>query len=275
MVTVSGRRMALILLLVVSGFLGGSGAGSAQELVFVADPWCPYNCEPESEAPGIIVEMLEFAFGPHGYQVVYRVVPWARAIEDSRHGVYAGIIGAGHLEAPDFVFHQIPAFTAIDEFYIREDSGWVYEGLESLAEVRLGVIKDYSYGTLFQDYIQVHQDDPDRIFMAAGEAPLPRIIRMLAAGRVDVIVEDRGVMHEQLSRMPDMPPLTGAALVAKEDMFVAFSPADSLSPRYAELFDAGLQAMAESGRLAELARKYGLAEEQVGALTSQSSKGSH
>jgi polar amino acid transport system substrate-binding protein len=230
-------------------------------LVFVADQWCPYNCEPGSDRPGLLVEMLAAAFEPEGYEVVYEVVPWARAIEETRHGRYTAILGAARLEAPDFVFHRIPAFTAVDAFYTLAQSEWVFTDLSSLTGVLLGVIRDYSYGHLFAEYIRPNQDDPDRIFMATGEVPLPRIIGMLAVGRLDVIVEDRGVMNEQLRTMAHPPDLRVAGIAAREEIFVAFSPADSRSAELAAIFDRGLLAMAADGRLAALAARYGVDED--------------
>lgn len=249
--------------------LGCSGTSplpaQAQDLVFAADEWCPYNCEPDAALPGLVVEVIAEVFGAEGMSTAYRVLPWARAIAEARAGTYVGIIGAGRTEAPDFVFPATSAFLACDAFYVVPGSDWSFDGLESLAGRRLGVIRDYSYGPLFETYIRIHEHDPERVFMATGEAPLPRLVQMLRAGRLDVVVENRNVMAWLLKGQGEQPPLREAGTVAQAEVFVAFSPADPRSARLAGIFDRGVQRLQESGRLAEISARYGILDPAVTA----------
>lgn len=235
----------------------------AQDLVFAADEWCPYNCEAGAELPGLVVEMIAEIFGAEGLTTGYRVVPWARAIEEARGGAFTGIIGAGHTEAPDFIFPETPAFFVSDAFYVPLGSNWRFEGMDSLRDQRFGVIRDYSYGNLFDTYIEENRNDPQRIFEITGEAPLPRLVQMLATGRLDLVVEDRSVMSWLLAEQGAAGSIQEAAVFAQDGVFVAFSPANPRSPYLAELFDRGLQTMRANGRLTEILARYGLDETAV------------
>jgi len=244
----------LFQLLVTPSFVHGD------EIVLVADAWCPYNCDPGGNAPGYIVEIAKLAFEREGHQVSYKVIPWARAIEGVRNGIYDGIIGAGKDEVPDFIFPDNEVGRASHCFFVTKESTWKFTGLDALNNVKLGVIKNYSYGTLFNDYIQVNIDNPKRIFIIAGDDPLTRSIRMLLSGRVNVIVEDQNVMAYHFKSRGRDNPLMTAGVVSNEDIYIAFSPANNKSIRYASILDNAMLQFKTSGVLKDLLFKYGIKE---------------
>lgn len=47
----------------------------AETITIVADPWCPYNCEPGSDEPGFMVEIARRVFAEAGIEVRYETVP--------------------------------------------------------------------------------------------------------------------------------------------------------------------------------------------------------
>jgi len=55
-------------------------------LLVLSDPWCPYNCQPDSDKPGYVVEMLREIFPPPTWQLKYQIVPWDRALQQVREG---------------------------------------------------------------------------------------------------------------------------------------------------------------------------------------------
>lgn len=231
---------------------------SADEVLLVADEWCPYNCAVDSAAPGYMVELARYAFETQGHSVVYKIVPWPRAIEGTRAGTYDAIIGAGKEEVPDFVFPGEAAGLAIHSFYVARDSGWNYTGLDALHEVTLGVIKDYSYGTLFNDYIKPNEGDPKRLSIISGDDALSRVFRMLTLGRVDAMIEDKNVMDHRLMARGDQNLVRAAGIACEEQLYIAFSPANSKSAQYAQLLDHAIREMKANGALTALLNKYGL-----------------
>ena len=233
-------------------------AASGDEILMVADEWCPYNCAAGADAPGYMVELARYAFETQGHSVSYKVVPWPRAIEGTRSGAYDVIIGAGKEEVPDFIFPDETAGLAVHSFYVTRTSDWTYTGLDALHEMTLGVIKDYSYGTLFNDYIKPNEGDPKRLSIVSGDNALPRIIRMLMHGRIDAMIEDKNVMDYQFMTRADQHLIRAAGVACEEQLFIAFSPANKESAQYTRLLDNAIREMKASGALTTLLNKYGI-----------------
>lgn len=254
------RKLQLSLFFCICLLLFFTAFVSAEDILVVADPWCPYNCAPESDAPGYIVEIAKHAFESKGHRIVYQTIPWARAIDGTRNGTYDAIIGLGRDEAPDMIFPEQEIGIASHSFYVTEQSDWTFTGLASLQGVTLGVIKDYSYGTLYDDYIQANTDNAERVFTIAGNDSLQRTVRMLASGRIDVLVEDQNVLDYHLLAHGEKNQFIQAGIYAKEKIYMAFSPANKTSAEYALLFDEALQELKKSGKLSDILNKYGLQE---------------
>ena len=51
---------------------GRNGLLTAKTVVLVADEWCPYNCAPNSDKPGYVVEIAELVFAEAGHTVIYK-----------------------------------------------------------------------------------------------------------------------------------------------------------------------------------------------------------
>lgn len=244
-------------------FLGGFwlavilvSPASADRIALVADQWCPYNCTPGTDRPGYLVEAATLALAQAGHEVVYLTIPWNRAISTVREGVYQGLIGAGKQETPDFVFPPVPLATARHSFYTEPYSTWTYSGYASLREIRIAVIKDYSYGTLYRDYIAPNEQNNERITVLYGENIIARLMVMLERGWVDAFIEDRAVFNHYLKRTGDDTCFRNAGVVLEEDIYIAFSPASADSPRYARDLAAGLRNLERSGTLDSLRAVY-------------------
>jgi polar amino acid transport system substrate-binding protein len=231
-------------------------------ITLVADQWCPYNCEPNSDRPGFMIEIAEYAFGEAGFEVAYLNVPWARAINDTRLGEYDGLVGAGREETPDFIFPEHPLGVAAHTFYTPRDSLWRYSGISSLKNVVLGVIKDYSYGDLYQSYIVHNEDNPRRVQVVAGETGLDKNLRKLQAGRISALVEDRNVLQFHLLQTKGYKDITEAGLAYREEVYIAFSPSLERSAVYADILSRALPKLRASGKLEEILMKYGIEDWQ-------------
>lgn len=230
----------------------------ADHIVIAADRWCPINCEPDSEAPGIMVEIAQQVFTRAGHDVEYRLMPWARAIQEARQGKITGIIGAFIGDAPDFIFPDTELMTISGSaFFVPKDSQWVYEGPSSLSDVILGAILQYDYGETLDSYIEKHKDTR-QVQIISGENPLERNIQKLLLGRIDVIIESPPVFWYTASQMgvKDSLKFAGQASAA-EKCFIAFSPAIDKSEVYARILSDGVDKLRQSGKLQEILRKYG------------------
>ena len=232
----------------------------ADEIVLVADEWCPYNCSPDSEHKGFMVEIAEYSFARKGHTIHYAIVPWKRAIQGTRDGRYDGIIGAGKNETPDFIFPDMEIGLSRHTFYVNRGTTWKYSDLDSLEGITLGVVNNYSYGNLFNDYIQPNKNDSDKIQIVSGENALASNIRKLQMGRIDATIEDRLVFQHYLkeNNIPDRFSEAGIAYV--EAVYICFSPRRVKAHEYADIITSGMRELRASGKLDQILEKYGITD---------------
>ncbi len=234
------------------------GVVAADTITLVADEWCPYNCTPGSERPGFMIEIAESAFGKHGDTVEYKVMPWSRALEETRSGKYTGIVGAYRNDAPDFLFPDAEVLTAANYFYIKADDTWRYTSFASLDDVSLGVIRDYSYGAELDGYIKLHKSDMDRVQIVSGEDALRKNIDKLLYGRIRVIVEDRAVMTHYLKQQRHSKEIIEAGSLGQGKIYIAFSPKLEKASQYAKTLSEEIVRLRKSGELQIILKKYGV-----------------
>lgn len=230
----------------------------ADTLTLVADDWCPFNCAPDSDAPGFLVETAEQAFALSGYTIKYGTRPWSRAISDVRNGKYDGLVGAGTKDAPDFVFPKLALAMARHTFFTRPDSVWRYKNAASLSLIKLGVIDDYSYGELNDRYIAPNRNDREHLMILNGQNVLGRFLNMLEIQRIDAFVEEEAVLLNFMKTTRSTLNVRKAGVAYREPIFIAFSPANPDSQKYADALDRGMRALKASGELDALATKYGI-----------------
>lgn len=255
------RQIIFVLCCLLAWPVQAKEMAGQETIVVAADGWCPYNCTPESVRPGFIIELLQEAMRAHGIHVIYRRMPWPRAIEDARQGKINGIVAASYEDAPDFVFPALEQGWMKNVFYARSDSNWHYAGVDSLEDVSLGVAMDYTYGDGMDEYIAANERKPDYVQPIGGDDVLATNVKKLMAGRIDALLEDEMVMTEFLSQQSEKPALkvVGHLPCSKQSMlFVAFSPKNKESQRYAEILARETAAMRADGRLEKLLARYGV-----------------
>lgn len=252
------EKSVKIFALVFMGLMIFCANGRADVITLRADEWCPYNCEPNSDEPGFMVDIARIVFKKAGHTVEYGVMPWARAIQDTRKGKYNGIIGAGKDDAPDFVFPENELAVMSGEFYVKKGADWEYKGLESLKDKVLGVIKDYTYSDVIDGYIEENGQNSKRVQVASGDNALDSNVKKLLAGRIDILIEDSNVMGLYIKENRKEKMLLTAGTLAPDELFIAFSPNNPKSTEYAKTLSDGIVDMRKSGELAIILEKYGL-----------------
>jgi polar amino acid transport system substrate-binding protein len=237
---------------------------SAQSTLTVkADSWFPFNDDPASAKPGYVVELLRLIFEPQGIKIDYKLTPWNRSLAEVENGQADCVIGALKTDAPNFVFPLDSAGITKNVFFTNKDKKWKYTGIDSLSEIKLGVIADYSYSDALDAYIKKYKGDAKKITVLTGDTALDQGIRMLEKGRVDAIVEDESVCASKLGLMKlDPAHFPQVGFDGKAEMiYVAFSPHESkkaTSAQHAARWDDGIKKLRASGELAKLLTKYGL-----------------
>lgn len=264
-------KILTFLILICLGILTGPGVfpedmAAADDIIIVADQWCPYNCEPEDLNPGFMVEITRLVLGEAGHRVIYQNRPWTRAMAEVHAGEYQAVIGAVPGEtkgfSPGFVFPKIEQARVHDKFFVVKDSTWNYSGTQSLTDQKLGIVQGYGY-PLIQSYINAHEGT-DGVQAMAGDNAVARNIQKLIAGRLTVVLEDEAVFKYTVRQMglEKKFRVAGDGSSGVNNLYIAFTPAEKnyKSLGYAAALSAGMIKIRNNGKLAAILKKYGVAD---------------
>jgi polar amino acid transport system substrate-binding protein len=222
-----------------------------------ADTWCPYNCKPGSNKPGLMIEVAFKAFGKDN--VDYQLMPWKRAILEARSGNVDGIVGAAQSDAPDF-YNASSLSKSVYCFYKKGSSNWQYADAKSLKGQKMGFISAYAY----PDVVLAYQKENDQNVEISGDAVLINLLRMVNLGRIDITVDDENVLNYVLSENADVNKgvKNGGCMQGAEEMFdisMAFSPKfQQRSLKLVRRVNDTIREMIDSGEMQKLAAKYNM-----------------
>ncbi len=254
------QRMKNHLIILMTVFCVGSYHSSifADYITLVSDDWCPINCEPNSDQPGFMIEIAKLIFGEEGHTVEYKKLPWERAIIETRKGKNNAIIGAYKGDAPDFVFPENEQALIGNSLFVKADSTWTYNGISSLIEINIGVIKGYDYGEVLNNHIEKSKNTM-KVQMVFGETALEKNIKKLLKGRIDAVLESEFVFNYKASQMGHKGRVKSAGQVVDPDKaYLAFSPANPKSKNYARILSDGMEKIRKSGELKKILARYDL-----------------
>ncbi len=229
----------------------------ADTITLKADNWCPYNCEPNSDKPGYMIELAKKAFEPKGHKVDYQIVSWNKALKEAEAGEITGVIGAS-------VFDLEKGFRPSEEtgsnqecFFVKADSSFVYKSVSDLKGKKLGTVGDYSYTDDLNKYIK---ENPAGIDAVGGDSPLVLNMRKLNAGRIDVVVENKAVFNYTAAQEKMDKNLKLAGCNPDDKLYITFSPKSPKGKEYAELLSNTVIELRKSGELKKILEKYGLTD---------------
>jgi polar amino acid transport system substrate-binding protein len=258
--------MKKLYILVMSLFIASSSyaAEAKKELVIVADEWCPFNCEPDSDKPGYVVEIAKEIFAKHGINVTYQIVPWARALQGTADGDYDAAICASRSEGKTLIYPDEIVGLGKNKFFVKSDSDWKYTDEKSLESISIGVIADYSYGPIFDKYLEKHKSNNAKIQFTSGENASDLNLMKLVNGRINATYGHEFVTEYEINEHGYTGQIKQAGEVIRkvspyEDYYyLALSPKNPDSSKYAKIFSDGIKEMRKSGQLDKIMHKYGL-----------------
>lgn len=251
------KRIASVLIASLVLTIVTAGLAAAATIKVRADSWPPYNDEPGSVTPGYMIEIAKAIFASQGHDIDYQLMPWARCLEAVRKGNVDAVVGTDPSESPDFVYPGEAFGVHQNGFYVKKGTAWSYAGVDSLKQVRLGIVGGYGYFPALDKYIE--ENEGKKIFVATGDAALPQLLKMLKTGRLDVVIENVNVMTQALQDNQLADHIVNAGLAeVKVNVFMAFSPAKESSKEYSRIFDEGLIQLRDSGKLQEILARYGV-----------------
>ena len=223
-----------------------------------ADRWYPFNGDPWDDNPGYMIEIAKKVFEEAGYKIDYQIIPWARAIEDTRVGKHDAIVGASVGDAPDFIYPTEPLGIVLNSFFTRSDFEWTYKDPSSLTRYRLGCIEEYSYGKILDKYIAENIDNPNALLMEGGYNPLANNIHKLRLKQIDIVPSTPQVFYAELEQMHLDRSLFrfAGSTPDKDPIHIAFSPNVERSRKLATILAEGIKNLRSTGELKKILDRY-------------------
>lgn len=239
-----------------------SGACQADTIRIRADEWYPMNGDPNSELPGYMIDLAKAILEPEGHKVEYKVMPWKRALAETRAGNSNCVVGAIKNEAPDFLYPKI--HWGVDQAAIYtlknedEKKHWRYDGkLSSLKTRKTGVILGYFYGDELDVYFK--QNSGTAFEFVSADRPLRQNIRKLLSGRINGVIETIPVMDAQLKQLGLTKKVVFAGSVGKRSLlYIACGAGNKDNQKYIDLINEAMPNLRKSGDLQQILMLYGL-----------------
>lgn len=178
------RTMGLLGLLLLAQ------AATAEKLRLVADAWPPFT-DINLVNGGLATDLVSTALARAGYTTAFEQVPWARALQGVGEGRYDVLVNAWFNNERTLIgeFSSEYLLNRV-RFLKRKDSSIEFNDLQALHPYPIAVVRGYAYSPAFDSDPEL-QKIPVHSFSMA--------VRMLAAGRVALTVEDEYVARYSLA----------------------------------------------------------------------------
>ncbi len=236
-------------------------ASSKQTIALVADEWPPFNTKQGSEHEGYLVDIARNIFEANNYTVVYMNMPWNRALKMTHAGQYDGAVGASKTDAAGFVFPTEELGRSQMAFYVKKGNPWRFKEHGSVEAISLGTIAGYDYRGWLNKYIAANINDSKKVQIMTGNEPLKRNLTKMMNGWIDAVV-DNGTVIEYVAKELGLSAEIECAGRGEESsyIYIAFSPNNPHSIKYAEILSEGIIRLRKSGELKRILATYGLSD---------------
>lgn len=235
--------------------LGWACIGAAETLRLVGDPWPPFT---DASLPqgGLATDLVSQALRRAGYATEAVQVPWARGLKGLQAGDYDVVIAAWKdAERARYGLFSAPYLTSRIRFYQRREGGIVFRRLEDLRAYGIAVVRGYAYQSEFDRDASLHKVPVVDFAMA---------VRMLVAGRVELVLEDERVARYHLSRelrsLGDQVEALPTPL-SENDLHILVRSSHPEAKRIVERFDEALRQMRADGSYEALFMAHGVSPE--------------
>lgn len=244
-------RRRVIVASVVAGLLfalpAGSGAQAETWRIACDDNFPPYNFVDGGRVVGLDAEIVAAMVKQAGAEVDFEPQSWTRVQDMLERGeVDAAFQFVGRPDRFEKYFMIGPHRIGRTVFAARPGAGIAVRNLDDLRGYRIGTVRGYTYGAAFDGATHLTRD------MTAGDNL--QLVRMLAAGRVDLIIGDREALSHfarQAGLHMQMQVLQPA--FAEVPRYVAVPRS---KPEIAARLDKALADLRRNGGLAEILKKW-------------------
>jgi len=232
---------------------------AAQPFIAQADFWCPYNCRPNSDAPGYVIELLQAAFEPQGTPVRYELVPWNRALANVRDGKATFVIGVSRREAEHngLLTGNEAVGASRDCLFVGAKSSVRFTQADDLNTLHhVAIVSGYVYDDGFDEWLS-RPENKGKTIVEIGENVSELNALNIVRGRIDGAIEDGAVMTMTVHALGLETQVIEAGCDVPTPIYVGVSPGWPRAHQLLDQLDARLAEMRQDKQLGKLLAKYG------------------
>lgn len=251
-------RSALAWLLAAAAatlLLSGPAAAQNREMTFVMDPFPPFTYEENGAAAGPMSDVLRAVCEAIKAPCKLEVYPWRRALKMAEEGEVDGIYAVARIpEREEHFYVSRPIIESAYGVFVHESSTLKYHVPADLSGYTVGA---YGPSAASKALDGVAQDVPT--LTKVIEVDNTTLLRKLGGrryGELGAAIANVDVGN-QLIKQERIAGLKVAGIVSKAEYSIGLSR-KKVSPQLAQQFDAALDALAKSGKLREIAARYGV-----------------
>jgi polar amino acid transport system substrate-binding protein len=247
----TGRRAAALLLFAL--LLPRFAAHAEATLVLAAPEGYPNTYIEDGQIKGFFADLVREAFHRSNRAVDIRIEPWMRSIEDARFGHADGmfVIYKNAEREAYFDFPAEPLVTLHEVVYVRNAPG---------APAKFDIDQPFGHRVA----IVSHSYHGPRIAAALASGRFAHVlevdgydtmVRMLAAGRIDVAISVADPIAESVTRLKLGDKIKRLPDIDQVPAYLVFTKVRDMSAERT-LFEDGIRAMKADGTYDAIARKY-------------------
>jgi len=183
----------MLRLILIFIFTLSSALNAAEKITLANGEWAPYLSK-DLKHYGYMSHIVSEAFAKEGIEVEYVFLPWKRGFEEAKEGKFQGslIWGYNDERAKDFIYSDTVAELGTSLFY-NKNKPIEWSEATDLKKYKMGGVIGYAYG--IEELEKQGILKIDRIGKDVGN------YKKLAAGRLDIVLEDTEVGHESINKL--------------------------------------------------------------------------
>jgi len=231
-----------------------------EKVVLVADYWCPYNCEPNSNFEGVLVDIAREAFNTMGIEVEYKIKPWYECLVAFEKGEVDGIIGVSNNEVRSAIYPTLEQSQSKVAVFARSDVSWKYDGPSSLSNRKIGLVDGYLYNNKIRSFIFANIiTRPELFIYSTSDNPVMENVEKLISNEIFVFLEDENVAKRYIDKT-SLSKIKNAGYISDnpDEIFIAFPDSKPRSKEFANKLSKTTFFMRQSGKMEELEQKYNI-----------------
>lgn len=234
---------------------------TAARLVLGSDQFCPYVCAGGSQPAGYLVDFARAVLEPAGFHVVIDLQPWSRAMRNVATGQMDGLLAVSESRSQGLVRSPALGVDSVGFMSAKPLQPITAANLYQLNGLRIAQVdpKLTDPNTPFDRYIHSRMSrDDGTIVSVSSDNPAAQMVKMLLAGRVDLVI-DNPVVLAFTAKQLEAPELLLSGHFNAKPLYIAFRD-NTTGERAAALLAAALPRWRADGRWAALLARYGLTE---------------